>query len=334
MRELPDDPTPPDPDPAADTAAADGPEAALAELLTVLSLEPIEENIFRGHHPTGALRRTFGGQTAAQALVAAARTVPAERHIHSLHSYFLRPGDPTLPTVFQVERIRDGGSFTTRRVHGIQHGKAIYSFAASFHVVEDGYEHQDAMPQVPPPESLPTFAEAARSAPGPLQHTSSLVQTLDLRAVDPYPFEQRRHGPRPDARHRLWMRAARPLPADPVLHTAMVAYMSDVALLYPVLVRHGISFVLDPIMGASLDHAIWFHRELQADDWLLYDAQSPSASGARGLAIGRLFSRDGRLVATVAQEGLIRPVDADRVASLTARHNPLRGAQPPPADEV
>jgi acyl-CoA thioesterase-2 len=300
-------------------------QQAVDELLTVLALEPIEENIYRGHHPRGGLSRTFGGQTAAQALVAAARTVAPDRAIHSLHSYFLRPGDPTLPTVFQVDRIRDGGSFSTRRVHGIQHGKAIYSFAASFQRPEDGFEHQDPMPEVPAPESLPTFAEALADYADRMPVSSALASTIDMRAIDPHPFAQREIGPRQEARHRVWMRAAGRLPDDPVLHASMLAYLSDVSLLHPVLARHGVSFSLDPVMGASLDHALWFQRPFRADEWLLYDAISPSAVGGRGLAMGRVFAADGRLVAAVVQEGLVRPVDPDRFATMSARHNPLRG---------
>lgn len=308
-----------------DSSPAPRGQQAVDELLAVLALEPIEENLYRGHHPRGGLTRTFGGQTAAQALVAAARTVDADRSIHSLHSYFLRPGDPSLPTVFQVERIRDGGSFSTRRVHGIQHGTAIYSFAASFHTHEEGFDHQDPMPEVPDPETLPTFTEALAGYAERMPVTSALATTVDVRAIDLHPFAQRDIGPRAEARHRVWMRAAGHLPDDPVLHSAMVAYMSDVTLLHPVLARHGVSFALDPVMGASLDHAVWFQRPLRADEWLLYDAMSPSAAGGRGLAMGRLFSADGRLVAAVAQEGLIRPIDPERLATLSRRHNPLRG---------
>lgn len=311
--------------PVEPSAAVPHGQEAVDELLAVLTLEAIEENIYRGHHPRGGLSRTFGGQTAAQALVAASRTVDPERSIHSLHSYFLRPGDPTLPTVFLVERIRDGGSFSTRRVHGIQHGKAIYSFAASFHRPEVGFEHADAMPDVPAPESLPTFAEALAPYAGRLPISSALAGTIDLRAIDLHPFAQRDVGPRDEARHRVWVRAAGRLPDDPMLHASMLAYMSDVTLLHPVLAKHGVSFSLDPVMGASLDHALWFQRPFRADEWLLYDAVSPSAVGGRGLAMGRIFAADGRLVAAVVQEGLVRPVDPERFASMSPRHNPLRG---------
>lgn len=300
-------------------------QEALDELLGVLALEQIEENIYRGYHPRGGLARTFGGQTAAQALVAAARTIGPERTIHSLHSYFLRPGDPSLPTVFQVDRIRDGGNFSFRRVHGIQHGQAIYSFAASFQKPETGFDHQDAMPDVPDPQTLPTFAEALAPYADRLPISSALATTMDMRAIDPHPFAQRDIGPREEAHHRVWMRAAGRLPEDQVVHASMLAYMSDVSLLHPVLARHGVSFTLDPIMGASLDHALWFQRPFRADEWLLYDAVSPTATGGRGLAMGRVFSMDGRLVAAVVQEGLIRPVDAERFAALTARRNLLRG---------
>jgi acyl-CoA thioesterase-2 len=307
-----------------DHSATHGQEA-LDELLGVLALEQIEENIYRGYHPRGGLARTFGGQTAAQALVAAARTIDPERTIHSLHSYFLRPGDPSLPTVFQVDRIRDGGNFSFRRVHGIQHGQAIYSFAASFQKPETGFDHQDEMPDVPDPQTLPTFAEALAPYAEKLPVSSALASTIDMRAIDPHPFAQRDIGPREEAHHRVWMRAAGQLPDDQVVHASMLAYMSDVSLLHPVLARHGVSFTLDPIMGASLDHALWFQRPFRADEWLLYDAVSPTAIGGRGLAMGRLFATDGRLVAAVVQEGLIRPVDAERFAALTARRNLLRG---------
>jgi acyl-CoA thioesterase-2 len=307
------------------SAAVPHGQEAVDELVAVLALERIEENIYRGHHPRGGLARTFGGQTAAQALVAAARTVDPDRSIHSLHSYFLRPGDPTLPTVFLVERIRDGGSFSTRRVHGIQHGKAIYSFAASFQRVESGFEHADEMPDVPGPDELPTFNEALAGYADRMPVSSALASTIDLRAIDLHPFAQRDVGPRDEARHRVWMRAAGRLPDDPVLHASMLAYMSDVSLLHPVLAKHGVSFSLDPVMGASLDHALWFQRPFRADEWLLYDAVSPSAVGGRGLAMGRLFAADGRLVAAVVQEGLVRPVEPDRFAAMSARHNPLRG---------
>ena len=311
--------------PAEPDAAPPHGQEAVDELLVVLALERIEENIYRGHHPRGGLARTFGGQTAAQALVAAARTVDPDRSIHSLHSYFLRPGDPSLPTVFQVDRIRDGSSFSMRRVHGIQHGKPIYSFAASFQRPETGFDHQDAMPEVPEPESLPTFTEVLAPYADRMPISSALASTIDMRAIDPHPFVQRDIGPRDEARHRVWMRAAGRLPDDPVVHASMLAYMSDVSLLHPVLAKHGVSFSLDPIMGASLDHALWFQRPFRADEWLLYDAMSPSAIGARGLAMGRLFSRDGRLVAAVVQEGLVRQANPEQLAAMTARHNPLRG---------
>ena len=310
--------------PKPSTAVPHG-QQAVDELLEVLALERIEENIYRGHHPRGGLSRTFGGQTAAQALVAASRTVDRDRAIHSLHSYFLRPGDPSLPTLFLVERLRDGGSFSTRRVHGIQHGKAIYSFAASFHRSEEGFSHADEMPDVPAPESLPTFSEALAPYAERLPVSAILAGTIDLRAIDPHPFAQRDLGPREEARHRVWMRAAGRLPDDAIVHASMLAYMSDVTLLHPVLARHGVSFSLDPVMGASLDHALWFQRPFRADEWLLYDAVSPSAVGGRGLAMGRIFAADGRLVAAVVQEGLVRPVDSDRFAEMSSRHNPLRG---------
>ena len=257
---------------------------ALDGLVDLLDLEPIEVNLFRGVSPQDFRQRVFGGQVAGQALVAAGRTVDGDRRVHSLHAYFLRPGDPAVPIVYDVDRIRDGRSFTTRRVVAIQHGQAIFNLAASFHVDEEGFRHQAAMPDVPPPESLPA-----------VEHE------------DERPFDVR---PVPGSGHsRLWFRADGRLPDDSLLHACVVAYASDVTLLDTTLARHGLSVgdAGKAVMLASLDHAMWFHLPFRADDWLLYDQDSPAAAGARGFARGQMFTRTGDLAVSVAQEGLVRP---------------------------
>ena len=257
------------------------PQDALDDLVALLDLEPIEVNIFRGQSPDEQRQRVFGGQVAGQALVAAGRTV--ERGVvHSLHAYFLRPGDPTIPIIYEVDRIRDGRSFTTRRVVAVQHGRAIFNLSASFHVPEQGLDHQRPMPMgVPDPESLPPYEWGRRQ--------------IDLRFVPP----EARGG-----HQRVWMRADGPLPDDPLLHACVVAYASDMTLLDSATRPHGMSF--DGGAMASLDHAMWFHRSFRADEWLLYDQHSPTAAEARGLATGTIFSQDGRLVVSVVQEGLMR----------------------------
>jgi acyl-CoA thioesterase II len=280
-------------------------QPVLDRLVRLLDLERIEENIFRGVSPRTALMRVFGGQVAGQALVAAGRTVPPERKVHSLHAYFIRPGDPTVPIVYEVDRIRDGRSFTTRRVVGIQHGNAIFALSASFHAVEQGMEHAEPMPEVPPPQELPTFAERIAPYTDQFGPWSRIPRPIDIRYVDDPPWVSRENGPR-DARSRVWMRADGRLPDDDLLHVCVLAYASDMTLLDSVLTRHGVSWRLDNVKGASLDHAMWFHRPFRADEWVLYDCASPSASGSRGLAIGHFFASDGRLVATVVQEGLMR----------------------------
>ncbi|MFP5319237.1 MAG: acyl-CoA thioesterase [Acidimicrobiia bacterium] len=255
---------------------------ALDGLVDLLDLEPIEVNLFRGVSPQDFRQRVFGGQVAGQALVAAGRTVEPDRRVHSLHAYFLRPGDPAVPIVYDVDRIRDGRSFTTRRVVAIQRGRAIFNLAASFHADEAGFEHQAAMPDVPPPESL--------AAPPPAGDSP-----IDVRRVP--------HGP------RAWIRADGELPDDQLLHACVVAYASDLTLLDTILSLHGLSIGDHPgVMLASLDHAMWFHRPFRADDWLLYDQDSPAAAGARGLARGSIFTRTGDLVVSVVQEGLVRPL--------------------------
>jgi len=277
------------------------------ELAELLDLETIDLNLFRGTQPDTRLQRVFGGQVAAQALVAGARTVDKPATVHSLHSYFLLPGDTAVPIVYDVERIRDGRSFSTRRIVARQHGRAIYFMTASFQVPEDGFEHQDAMPDVTPPEASVDMAELfGRRSPDSRDEWLREWAALELRYVG----DSREGGPiaadqRP-AQSRLWVRVAGRLDGDPLLHQAMFTYASDMTLLASALVPHGMHISSPRLQSASLDHTIWFHRTFRADEWLLYDQVSPSASGGRGLALGRLFTQDGTLVASVAQEGLIR----------------------------
>lgn len=275
------------------------------ELVRLLDLETIDVNLFRGTQPDTLLQRVFGGQVAAQALVAGARTVEAPRQVHSLHSYFLRPGDTAVPIVYDVERIRDGRSFSTRRVMARQHGLPIYYMTLSCQVPERGFEHQDVMPVVPSPAESTDMGELFRKrAPDNSEEWIREWAALELRWVS-----DSRGGVTEDghpAQSRLWIRVSGRLDDDPLTHLAAFTYASDMTLLGSTLVPHG-SHVSHPAMqSASLDHTIWFHRPFRADEWLLYDQVSPSASGGRGLAIGRLFTEDGRLVASVAQEGLIR----------------------------
>ncbi|MDP9417964.1 MAG: acyl-CoA thioesterase II [Actinomycetota bacterium] len=283
---------------------------SIDELVAILDLETLEVDLYRGRQPDTAFQRVFGGQVAGQALVAATRTADSKFRAHSLHAYFLWPGDTSVPIVYDVERIRDGRSFQTRRVAARQHGRAIFYLSASFHRPEPGFDHQDAMPDVPDPEQCPAMSEVYAHASGrPGEEFEREWAALDLRYVgDSWPSAGRLAEPGHPALARVWLRAAGRLPDDPVLHSCVLAYASDLTLLGVSLVPHD-SYIGDPrVMPASLDHALWFHRPFRADDWLLYDQVSPSASGARGFAIGRVFARSGALVASVAQEGLIRPV--------------------------
>ncbi|MQA61106.1 MAG: acyl-CoA thioesterase II [Actinophytocola sp.] len=281
-----------------------GEQPVLDRLVSLLDLEKIEEDIYRGISPPGSSVRVFGGQVAGQALVAAGRTVPSERHVHSLHAYFIRGGDPSVPIVYQVDRIRDGRSFATRRVVAVQHGKAIFALSASFQKIETGLTHMPEMPDVPEPESLPTLPERLRQF-GDRLAPFNRPRPIDLRYVNDPPWITRESGGRA-GRNQVWMRADGSLPDDELLHVCVLTYASDMTLLDSPLARHGVYWGMDKVLGASLDHALWFHRPFRADEWFLYDTESPTASGSRGLATGKFFARDGTLIATVVQEGLLR----------------------------
>ncbi|MFI0820520.1 acyl-CoA thioesterase [Streptomyces sp. NPDC021098] len=288
---------------------------ALQSLLDLLDLERIEEDMFRGTSDAAPLvPRVFGGQVAAQALVAAGRTVPDDRPPHSLHAYFLRPGDPGAPIVYTVDRIRDGFSFTTRRVVAVQHGKPIFHLSASFQADEEGLEHQEPMPDVPDPLSLPTAEELLPryehlfAGPGVVDRMLQARAAVDLRYVDAPPYGSVGQPRQPKS--QVWFRTDGKLDGvadDPLLHVCLATYVSDMTLLDSVLLAHGRGgWAVGDIVGASLDHAMWFHRPFRVDDWLLYDQESPSSSGGRGLAKGRIFTADGRLAVSVIQEGVMR----------------------------
>jgi acyl-CoA thioesterase-2 len=279
----------------------------MEQLLRTLDLECLEHDLYRGTSPDIGWQRVFGGQVIAQALVAAQRTVDADRFVHSLHAYFMRPGDPAIPIIYQVDRLRDGASFTTRHVTAIQHGKAIFSMSASFQLEEPGYDHQIAMPAVAQPEELMDEDEFKRlyldRAPEPVRRYWERPRPIELRPVSlAHYLTAEKLEPRQD----VWVRTLGPVPHDRAIQSAVLAYLSDMTLLDASLYPHGTS-IFDPrIQAASLDHAIWFHRPVTFDDWLLYSQDSPSASGARGMTRGSIYSRSGGLIASVAQEGLIR----------------------------
>ncbi len=275
---------------------------ALDFLVDLLDLEPIEVNIFRGVSPDEERQRVFGGQVAAQALRAAGRTV-TEGRPHSLHAYFLRPGDPSVPILYEVDRIRDGRSFATRRVVAIQHGRAIFNMSCSFHVDEPGLTHQIPMPDVPPPEELDTLAVLLESQREELGDWVDRPRPIDQRYVGQAPFS---HAAGSEPIQRLWIRADGVLPDDPLLHACIATYASDMSLFDTMLAPHDIDWDDSDFMGASLDHCMWFHRPFRADEWLLYDMDSPVAFGGRGLARGFLFTRSGELAVSLVQEGLMR----------------------------
>ena len=277
----------------------------LDALIALLDLERIEEDIYRGVSPAIASTRVFGGQVAGQALVAAGRTVPPDRLVHSLHAYFIRSGDPRVPIVYEVDRVRDGRAFATRRVTAIQHGKAIFALSASFQSPQDGVEHATAMPEVPAPEELASLPERLRGFEDRFGARAVQPRPIDVRYVNDPPWIARDSRER-STRSQVWMRADGVLPDLPLLHVCVLAYASDMTLLDSVMSGHGLALGLDKVLLASLDHAMWFHRPVRADEWVLYDTESPTASGSRGLATGRFFARDGTLLATVVQEGLLR----------------------------
>jgi acyl-CoA thioesterase-2 len=280
--------------------------SAVADLLTILDLEQLEVNLFRGRSPQTSWQRVFGGQVVGQALVAATRTVEGVLP-HSLHAYFLLAGDTKVPIIYEVDRIRDGKSFTTRRVVAIQHGHAIFSMSVSFHNDEPGLDHQMRMPEVPHPDELPSDAEIKQKIlpelPEAVRRYYERDRPIELRPVDFLRYAGRR--PEGDRFH-IWMRTTAPLPDDPAIHRCALAYASDMTILDTALLPHQRSVFDRNIMGASLDHALWFHRPFRADQWLLYSQDSPNMHGARGFGRGLIFSADGTLVASVAQEGLLR----------------------------
>jgi acyl-CoA thioesterase-2 len=277
--------------------------ASLEFLVRLLDLEPIEVNIFRGIQPNEERQRVFGGQVAGQALMAAGRTVEHGR-VHSLHAYFLRPGDPTVPILYEVDRIRDGKSFTTRRVVAIQHGRAIFNLSASFEDLEESViEHQFPMPEVPAPETLEPLFERLEPWKEELSDWFERPHPIDQRHIGELPWHSRGAG---EPCQRLWIRADGELPDDPLLHACVATYASDMNLFDVILAPHDVTWDDPNFMGASLDHCMWFHRPFRADEWLLYDTDSPIAAYGRGLARGFLFDRSGKLCVTLAQEGLTR----------------------------
>jgi len=280
--------------------------SAVQDLLDVLDLEPLEETLFRGQSPQVGWQRVFGGQVIGQALVAACRTVEG-RPPHSLHAYFMLGGDPKVPIIYDVDRIRDGKSFTTRRVTARQHGHAIFAMMVSFHIDEAGLDHQVKMPNVPKPDQLPSENEIKQRVlplmPDPVRRYYERERPIELRPVE---FDRYLGKKSETGEYNVWIRTTGKLPDDIAIHRCVLAYASDMMLLDTALVRHGRTLFDMNMMAASLDHALWFHRPFRADDWLLYAQDSPSMHGSRGFARGLIFTRDGTLVASVCQEGLIR----------------------------
>ena len=282
----------------------------VGDLLTLLDIERLEHDLFRGQSPDEEeSQRVFGGQVIAQSLVAAYRTVPDDRLCHSLHAYFIRPGDPSVPIIYQVDHSRDGGSFTTRRVVAIQHGKQIFNLAASFQVQEESWHHQHDMPQVQPPESLSDRIEWRRKFAEnvPERHRGHFLRErpIEMREIDP--LDPLNPAKASDV-HALWFRVARPIDEAPWIHHCLMAYASDMALLGTGSRPHGVSWMNRELMSASLDHAMWFHAPTKFDEWHLYSMDSPYAGGARSFNRGSIYDASGRLVASVAQEGLMRRV--------------------------
>ncbi|MFB9659876.1 acyl-CoA thioesterase [Glycomyces mayteni] len=279
---------------------------AVDSLLGVLDLEQVDKGLFRGPRAEVGLQRVFGGQVAGQALVAAGRTVPADRHVHSLHGYFVRPGNADKPIIYQVEDIRDGRSFSVRRTVALQGGQTIFFMSASFHTGERGLEHADpAPPDLPAPESIPPLSEQLKSHPDRLGMWARVPRPIDVRYFGGSGFSA--SGERPALeRQRVWMKADGVLPDDPLIHVCVLTYASDLTLLDSVLSRHGAVWGPGGYLGTSLDHAMWFHRPFRFDDWVLYDSVSPTAADGRGLAQGRFFDAAGQYIASATQEGLLR----------------------------
>jgi len=280
---------------------------AVDHLLSILDLEPLDLNLFRGRSPQDGWQRVYGGQVIGQALVAAIRTVDPSRRAHSLHAYFILPGDPKVPIIYDVDRIRDGKSFTTRSVTARQHGHAIFSMLVSFQADEEGLDHQVEMPKVTPPEELPSESEMRKNLlphmPEPVRRYFERDRPIEMRPVE---FDRYAGKKYPDGRFHLWFRATGRLPDDPAIHQCVLAYASDLTILDASLARHGRTLFEKQFMAASLDHALWIHRPFRADEWLLYAQDSPNLHGSRGFSRGLIFTRDGTLVASVAQEGLVR----------------------------
>lgn len=290
---------------------------ATARVSARAGTELVEEStrlLFEGRSQPQPHGRVFGGQVLAQCVIAAGRSVATlpdagerPRLLHSLHGYFVRPGDSLRPIRFSVEAMRDGGSFSTRRVHAIQDDRTLLSMITSFQTLDDGLDHQDVMPTAPDPESLPSTADVLAELDHPAAKFFAANRPIEVRHTDPSLYVT--PSASTQSRQMVWQKAKGPLPDDPLLHQAVLAYASDYSLLEPVLRRHGLTWLDRRLRMASLDHAMWFHRPARADEWVLYTQNSPSASGGRGLALGRMFSQDGVLLATVAQEGMVRLKD-------------------------